>query len=115
MERYFILMILMTPVGITVQKKNRQETNFRSTRQEERKMTAAILCENNVNYTNALTTDDNKFKISPDVVNEENVYEIVGNKNSIQKIIKRWSRRVNKMSCRANARLLFNILRSAYG
>jgi len=97
MERYFILMIIVTLAGTTVQKKNRQETNSWSTLQEERKMIAAIPCENRVNYTNVLATHS-KFKTSSDVVNEEKIYEIVPNKNSIQKITKSWSRRVNKMS-----------------
>ena len=109
MERYFILMIIVTLAGVTVQKKNRQETTSWSTLLEERKMIAAIPCENSVNYTNVLTTYS-KFKTSSDVVNEEKIYEIVANKNRIQKIT--WNKRVNKMSCSANPRVLFNILRS---
>ena len=111
MERYFILMIIVTLGGTTVQKKNRQETISWSTLQEERKMIAAIPCENSVNYTNVPTTFS-KFKTSSDVVNEEKIYEIVANKNSIQKITKSRSRRVNKMSSSANPRASFNILRS---
>ena len=110
MERYFILMIIVTLAGVTVQKKNIQETIYWSTLQEERKMIAAIPCENSVNYTNVLTTYS-KFKTSSDVVNEEKIYEIVAHKNRIQKITKSWNRRVNKMSCSANPRVLFNILR----
>jgi len=93
-------MIIVTLAGTTVQKKNRQETTSWSTLQEERKMIAAIPCENSVNYTNVPTTFS-KFKTSTDVVNEEKIYEIVANKNSIQKITKSRSRRVNKMSSSA--------------
>jgi hypothetical protein len=111
MERYFILMIIVTLIGVTVRKENRQEANFLNTRMEEKKMIAAIPGENSVNYTNVLTTYS-KFKTSSDVVNEEKIYEIVANKNRIQKITKSWSRRANKVSCSANPRVLFNILRS---
>ncbi len=111
MERYLILMIIVTLAGVSVQKKNRLETTSWSTLQEERKMIAAIPCENSLNYTNLLTTYS-KFKTSSDVVNEEKIYEIVANKNSIQKITKSWNRQLNKVSCSANPRVLFNILRS---
>jgi hypothetical protein len=104
-------MIIVTLAGVTVQKKNRQETTFWSTPQEERKMIATIPHENSVNYTSFVTTYS-KFKTSSDVVNKEKIYEIVANRNSIQKITKSWSRRVNKMSCSANPRVVFNILRS---
>jgi hypothetical protein len=107
MERYFILMIAVTLVGVTV-RKNRRETDSCSIRQEERKM-IPIPCENGLNYTNVLTTYI-KLKTSSDVVIEAKSYEIVANKNSIQKIIKSWTRRVNKMSRSTNPRVLFNIL-----
>ena len=109
MERYVILMIIVTLAGVAVQKKNRQETTSWSTLQEGGKMIAAIPSENSVNYTNVLTTYS-KFKTSSDVANEEKIYEIVASKNRIQKITKSWNRRANKMSCSANPRVLFNIL-----
>ena len=111
MERYFILMIIVTLVGVTVRKENRQETNFLNTRMKEKKMIGSIPGENSVSYTNFLTTYS-KLKTSSDVVNEEKIYEIVDSKNSIQKIIKSWSRQVNKMSRSENPRILFNILSS---
>ena len=108
MERYFILMIAVTLVSVTVQKHTR-ETNSCGIRQEETKMSAAMPCENGLNYTNVLTTYS-KLKTSSGVVNEAKSYEIVANKNSIQKIIKSWTRRVSKMSRSTNPQVLFNIL-----
>jgi hypothetical protein len=101
-------MIAVTLVGVTV-RKNRRETDSCSIRQEERKM-ISIPCENSVNYPNVLTTYS-KLETSSDVANEAKSYEIVVNKNSIQKITKNWSRRVIKMSRRTNPQVLFDILR----
>ncbi len=103
-------MIIVTLVGFTIQKKKKQERNLECISQEEIKMIAATPCEKGVNFTNVLTICD-KFKILSKVVNEEKSYKLIANTNSIQKIIKNWSGRVNKMSCSANPRLLFNILR----
>jgi len=89
MERYFILMIALTLVGITVKKKNRQETNSWSTRQEERKMIAAITaCENSEDYTHILSPYT-KFKTSPEIGYQKKIYEATANKNGIQKIRKK--------------------------
>jgi hypothetical protein len=96
---------------VSLFRKKQAGNDFLEHPQEERKMIAAIPCENSVDYTNVLTTYS-KFKTTSDVVNEENIYEIVANKNRIQKITKSWNRQVNKMSCSANPRVLFNILRS---
>ena len=103
MERYFILMIIVTLVGVIPQKKNRQETNSWNTRQEETKMVSAIPCEDCLNYANVLKPYS-KFKTSSDVVNEEKIYEIVANKNSIPTILKSWNGRSNKMSGSTNPR-----------
>ena len=103
-------MIIVTLGAFTVQKKKKQEKNLKRISQEEIKMIAATPCERGVNFTHVLTICD-KFKILSKVVNEEKSYKLIANSNSIQKVIKNWSGRVNKMSCSANPRLLFNILR----
>lgn len=109
MERYFILMIGVTLVGATAQKKTR-ETNSSSIRQGQRKI-IAIPCENSVNYPNVLTSYS-KLETSSDVANEAKSYEIVVNKNSIEKLTKNWEQAGKlKMSRRTNPRVLFDILR----
>jgi len=64
MERYFLLIIVVTLVGVTTQKKNGQEANFRSTLPKERGVTAGITTrESNAGYTNILKRYT-KFKTS---------------------------------------------------
>jgi hypothetical protein len=111
MERYFLLTIVVTLVGVTTQK-SEQEANFRSTQLKERRVIAAITtCENSADYTDILTPYT-KFKTSAWVVYEKEVYRATAYKNSEQKMIKSRRRRVNEMPGSTNPRILYNILRS---
>jgi hypothetical protein len=103
-------MIIVTLVGVTVQKKNTRERNFWGVPQEERKMIAATPCEDGAAYTD-IRTSYTKFKTSSDVVNEEKIPEMVANKNSIPKNVKSWRGRLYKMPGSTNPRTLYNILR----
>ena len=111
MERYFLLIIVVTLVGVTTQK-NGQEANFRSTLLKERGAIALITtCEKIADYTGILTPYS-KFKTPAGVVNEEKIYESTAYKNNVQKSIKNWRRQVNKLPASTNPRILYNILRS---
>lgn len=101
MERHFILMIVVMLVGLTIHKKNRQETDFNLTRRMERNTVAAIgTCAGNSDYADVL------------MHTTEQIYETATYKNSVQRIIKNSRRPANKLSGSTNPRSLFNILRS---
>lgn len=112
MERYFLLIIVVTLVGVTTQKKNGQEASFRSNLLKETVVIAAIATwESNAGYTDILRRYA-KFKTSARDVNKEKIHEATASKNNIRKTIKNWRRQVNSVPGSTDPRTLFTILRS---
>jgi hypothetical protein len=112
MERYFLLIIVVTLVGVTIQKKNGREANFRSNLLKETVVIAAITPrECNAGYTDILKRYT-KFKTSARVVNKEKIQEATASKNNIRKTTKTWRTQVNSVPGSTDPRTLFAILRS---
>jgi hypothetical protein len=110
MERCLIIVIVVALAGITIQKKNWKYAK-RSQREERRMPEAIAEYESSPACTGALTIYS-QLKTSPEVFNEADVFETNVFKNRIQKNVKNWPAKVNKLTHSTNPRVLFNILRS---
>lgn len=108
MERYFILMVVAMLVGAT--EKNKQVAHSRSSYQQETRTFATVQLENSMDHASAYSINT-ELETAWGVGDEARIYKSIVN-NSTPKIAKNWRGRVNKATCSANPRILFNILRS---
>jgi len=110
MERCFILVIVVVMAAVIIQKKNWEYTH--PGQQEEKGIAEAIAGYEGIPACADVPTTYSQLKTSPEVFNEANVAETNVFKNRIQKNVKNWPGKVNKLTHSTNPRILFNILRS---
>jgi hypothetical protein len=106
MERYFLLMIVGMFTGFTIHHEKR--TEIKSGVSKRNIIATLTKCKNTAQYADF--TIYSKFETSASAVSIEDIYEVPG--KNVQKIIKNWPRRANKMAGSTNPRILFNVLRS---
>jgi hypothetical protein len=86
MERYFILVMIVTLGAVTTPKTNGSETNSRAIQQKEKTITT---WQRSAEYSGVLTSYT-KIKTSAAVVHEQRIYSATSCRNSAPIHIKNW-------------------------